>query len=57
MLGIGRTSNGGRMVITDNDIIEKSNLNRQFLFRPWHIQVWAPDHCTWVSGLSGNLAI
>ncbi|XP_047140084.1 ubiquitin-like modifier-activating enzyme 6 isoform X2 [Hydra vulgaris] len=26
------------LTITDNDLIEKSNLNRQFLFRPWHIQ-------------------
>ena len=28
-----------QLTITDNDIIEKSNLNRQFLFRPHHIQV------------------
>lgn len=27
------------MTVTDNDLIEKSNLNRQFLFRPYHIQV------------------
>ena len=27
------------MTVTDNDLIEKSNLNRQFLFRPHHIQV------------------
>ena len=32
------------MTITDNDLIEKSNLNRQFLFRPHHIQVrWGVD--------------
>ncbi len=28
-----------QVTITDNDLIEKSNLNRQFLFRPRHIQV------------------
>ena len=28
----------GRITITDNDIIEKSNLNRQFLFRPGDIR-------------------
>lgn len=31
-------SGGGKMTITDNDLIEKSNLNRQFLFRPEHIR-------------------
>lgn len=37
LLGIAGSSNG-MMTITDNDLIEKSNLNRQFLFRPHHIQ-------------------
>ncbi|XP_030832808.1 ubiquitin-like modifier-activating enzyme 6 isoform X2 [Strongylocentrotus purpuratus] len=36
MLGVG--VQGGKITVTDNDIIEKSNLNRQFLFRPHHIQ-------------------
>ena len=39
MLGVGQGARGGHIVITDNDTIEKSNLNRQFLFRPHHIQV------------------
>jgi ubiquitin-activating enzyme E1-like protein 2 len=37
LLGVG-TAEPGRITITDNDLIEKSNLNRQFLFRPEHIQ-------------------
>ncbi|XP_028399059.1 ubiquitin-like modifier-activating enzyme 6 [Dendronephthya gigantea] len=37
MVGIG-TGKEGKITITDNDLIEKSNLNRQFLFRPRDIQ-------------------
>ncbi|KAI0462387.1 E1 ubiquitin-activating protein [Komagataella kurtzmanii] len=33
MMGLGSGPNG-KIVLTDNDSIEKSNLNRQFLFRP-----------------------
>lgn len=33
MMGLGSGPNG-KITITDNDTIEKSNLNRQFLFRP-----------------------
>ncbi|PAA52661.1 hypothetical protein BOX15_Mlig017893g2, partial [Macrostomum lignano] len=32
------TADGGRLTATDDDVIEKSNLNRQFLFRPGHIR-------------------
>ena len=30
-------SQHGKLVITDDDVIEKSNLSRQFLFRDWNI--------------------
>lgn len=31
------TGGSGRVTITDDDVIEKSNLSRQFLFRDWDI--------------------
>ncbi|XP_078589545.1 ubiquitin-like modifier-activating enzyme 6 [Branchiostoma floridae x Branchiostoma japonicum] len=37
LMGIASAENG-MITITDNDLIEKSNLNRQFLFRPHHIR-------------------
>ncbi|KAK9503585.1 hypothetical protein O3M35_010114 [Rhynocoris fuscipes] len=36
MLGVG--ADGGEVIVTDMDLIEKSNLNRQFLFRPHDVQ-------------------
>ncbi|XP_034043389.1 ubiquitin-like modifier-activating enzyme 6 [Thalassophryne amazonica] len=38
LLGVGLAKNSGEVCTTDPDLIEKSNLNRQFLFRPHHIQ-------------------
>ena len=37
MMGLAAGA-GGKVFLTDPDTIEKSNLNRQFLFRPWHIK-------------------
>ena len=36
MMGIS-TGTQGLLTITDDDVIEKSNLSRQFLFRDWDI--------------------
>lgn len=38
MIGLG-CGEGGAVTVTDMDVIEKSNLNQQFLFRPWDISV------------------
>ena len=43
MMGLGAGSNG-HVYVTDMDTIEKSNLNRQFLFRSWDIQVYEYYH-------------
>lgn len=37
MMGMA-TEGNGKIIVTDMDVIEKSNLNRQFLFRPGDVQ-------------------
>ncbi|XP_066135673.1 ubiquitin-like modifier-activating enzyme 6 [Saccopteryx bilineata] len=44
LLGVGTGKEKGMVTVTDPDLIEKSNLNRQFLFRSHHIQ--KPKSCT-----------
>ncbi|XP_067095824.1 ubiquitin-like modifier-activating enzyme 1 isoform X1 [Osmerus mordax] len=40
---MGLASGEGEVIVTDMDTIEKSNLNRQFLFRPWDVTKMKSD--------------
>ncbi|XP_038603857.1 ubiquitin-like modifier-activating enzyme 1 [Tachyglossus aculeatus] len=42
LIGLG-CGEGGDVTVTDMDTIEKSNLNRQFLFRPWDVTKMKSD--------------
>jgi ubiquitin-activating enzyme E1 len=37
LMGLACGEDGGEVTVTDDDVIEKSNLSRQFLFRDWNI--------------------
>eukprot|EP00106_Octopus_bimaculoides_P013461 XP_014780903.1 PREDICTED: ubiquitin-like modifier-activating enzyme 1 [Octopus bimaculoides] len=52
MMGLA-AGGSGSVVVTDMDLIEKSNLNRQFLFRPWDVQK-SKSHCAAASVKSMN---
>ena len=51
MMGVA-SGGDGKVFVTDMDSIEKSNLNRQFLFRPGDVQVLCVYLCvyTYVRG-------
>ena len=43
LMGLGcNYAEGGGVTVSDMNMIEKSNLNRQFLFRPWDITKHIP---------------
>lgn len=48
LMGIA-TLDSGVITVTDDDVIEKSNLSRQFLFRDWNIGRCAAGACAPIS--------
>eukprot|EP00798_Chlamydomonas_sp_ICE-L_P027491 gene27492-4798_t len=55
MMGLG-AEEGGMVTVTDDDVIEMSNLSRQFLFRDWNIGQ-AKSTCAAVAALKLNPAM
>ncbi|MCO5547118.1 hypothetical protein L7F22_000560 [Adiantum nelumboides] len=48
----------GKLIVTDDDVIEKSNLSRQFLFRDWNIgQAKSMVAASAASAINSNLKI
>lgn len=56
---VGLAAGEGEVIVTDMDTIEKSNLNRQFLFRPSDVTVsiFSSHFCCLVDRMSTNFFI
>ena len=53
---MGLSTHNGKVTVTDDDVIEKSNLSRQFLFRDWdigryNISVQLLDFCQGIANM------
>uniref|UniRef100_A0A0D6QW00 E1 ubiquitin-activating enzyme n=1 Tax=Araucaria cunninghamii TaxID=56994 RepID=A0A0D6QW00_ARACU len=57
LMGVS-SGNKGKLTITDDDVIEKSNLSRQFLFRDWNIgQAKSTVAATAATAINPNLRV